>query len=500
MPTTRPSCSRRSQGPRRLGRSAGWLLALALVVALLGRGGSAAESGKTITIGETNNPAQREQLLALFGAEDDDRIIEITVEDTKEAMDGIFDMSYITTAYSSTALTCRDLGDGLDVTTSNITLVTPGLYAMALVTAGIGDAELVVAGPNGLTGIEGMTALAGVFKSWEESPCASGATTSARLRLALEELTLTAQIGVALGAVDRQVGVQIATDIVLETQKTIVTDGLSQESDIDAVIAAQEQRAGVAIAPELRAQLLDLMVRLARTNIDWGTFAAGWTIDTNGDNTRITMRGDGIAIRNAQATATARAGAALTATAEAEAALTATAGAEAALTATAEADLSATAGAALTATADAQATQDAIAALTATAAAQPTATPIPAPTATPEPFAVAGKVVEIADGALTIEDAGGSEARYAVVESTTYLREGEQVELIDLDEGDSVDAMFDPTLNAVTSVNAHAASVGLLARMAWMGLFLPVALIAAPAFWLWRRREVEPFIVREAAA
>ena len=488
-----------SRTPRRLGRGSAALLALALVVALLGRGGSAAETGKTITIGETNSHAEREELLAYFEAEEDDRIIDITVEDTVEAMDGIFDMTGITTAFSSTALACYDLGDGLDVTTRNIDVVTPGLFAMALVTAGIGDAELVVAGPNGRPGIAGMTALAGVFKSWEESPCASGNVTPERERLALEELTLTAEIGTALGAAGVPSGVQVATNIVLATQQTIVTDRLSSESEIDDVIADQERAAGVTIAPQQREQLVDLMVRLARANIDWGTFSAGWTIETNDDNTRITMRGEGIAIRNAQATATARAGAELTATAEAEAALTATAAAETAMTATAEAALTATAEAALTATADAQATQDAIAALTATAAAQPTSTPIPAPTATPEPVAVSGKVSGTDDGFLSVEVTGGVETDYAIAADATLLRDGEAVELTDLDEGDSVQVIFDPMVNAVTSVDAEAAPQDLLAQMGPLTWLLPAGLIL-PMLWLRRRRADEPFIVREAAA
>jgi uncharacterized protein YpuA (DUF1002 family) len=71
----------------------------------------------------------------------------VTVDETARAMEGIFDTSGITSAYSSTALTCLDQGAGLEVATRNITVVPPALYAMALATAGIDDATLVVAAP-----------------------------------------------------------------------------------------------------------------------------------------------------------------------------------------------------------------------------------------------------------------------------------------------------------------------------------------------------------------
>ena len=108
--------------------------------------------GKTITLGESLNDDQRQELLDYFEADSDvDTIETVTNADTVDAMQGIYDMAGITTAFSSTALECRELGDGLDVTTRNIQTVTPAIYAMALVTAGIGDATLVVAAPPLLT-------------------------------------------------------------------------------------------------------------------------------------------------------------------------------------------------------------------------------------------------------------------------------------------------------------------------------------------------------------
>ncbi|HET8523472.1 MAG TPA: DUF1002 domain-containing protein [Thermomicrobiales bacterium] len=440
----------------------------ALLLMLLGGQFSvafAAKHGKVITLGESLSADQRTELLNYFKAGDNDQILTVTTADTVKAMEGIFPASAITSAFSSTALTCRALGDGLDVSTNNITVVTPGLYAMALVTAGIGDATLVVAAPDGLANVQGMTALAGVFQTWDLGPCASGDTSKARQRLALEELTLTVQIGQAIGGVD---GVQRATDLVLETQKTIVTKKLKSAKEIDRAIAEQENAAAVVIQPDLRAKLLDLMTRLAKEKIDWGTYSAGWTIKHDGS--RIVMTGDGIAIRNARATATAEAHARQTATARAEAAMTATAAA--ALTATADAraaSAQATADARASATAaqatvEAQMTATAEAAMTATARAQPTptATAAPLPTATPAPLSVTGTIAgtDVGKHQVSVLPSGGTGAptAYTLTTSVSIVREGQSATLDVIRKGDHAVLTVDGTTHQVTRLTLEPAA------------------------------------------
>jgi hypothetical protein len=215
------------------------------------------------------------------------------------------------------------------------------------------------------------------------------------------------------------------------------------------------------------------------------------------------MTGDGIAIRHARQTATAKAEAALTATAEAQAARTATADAEAALTATAEAALTATAAAAMTATAEAQsalATQQAIAALTATAAAQPTATPTPQPTATPAPFAVTGTVDQVEGDRIVLKPADGTDqsASYAVRPDAQIARDGESVPLAKIVRGDTVTLTVDGTTRLVTGLTAESVPASGLARFWWVPV-LPAAL-GLCVVWLGRLRAEEPFIVKRVPA
>jgi uncharacterized protein YpuA (DUF1002 family) len=478
-----------------------WFVLWLVTIAMLALGAQVAaetvKPTKTITLGESLNEDQKRELLDFFKAGRDDKVITITEKETNDAMKGILDElgQGSSGAFSSTALTCRDLGDGLDVSTRSISLITPSMYAMALVTAGIGDARLVVAAPAAAPAL-GMTALTGVFKTWEIAPCDSGDTTKARQRLALEELALTAQSGQALVAQGIVDGVQRASDLVLDTQKTIVTDKLKKQADIEAALRTQEQAAGIQIPAELRQQLVDLFVRLAKTKIDWSTFSAGWEIKRNDDNTRITMTGDGIAIRHARQTATAEAAAAMTATADAEAVLTATAEAQAQLTATAEA-------AAMTATANAQATRQAIAALTATAAAQPTITPTPQPTATPIPYTVSGTVDAVEAARIVLQPAPGSDqlAAYGIAVDATVLRDSQSSTLAEIARGDAVTLTIDGMTSLVTNVVAQSPPPSGLGRFGafWWIPMLPIAL-GAVFLGFGRRRTEEPFIVKRVPA
>lgn len=245
----------------------------------------AADHGRTITLGESNTADQRDELLAYFETGADDRILDVTLVDTQRAMEGILDVSDITSAYSSTALTCRSAGTGVDVTTRNIEVVPPALYAMALATAGIDDATLVVAAPDDAPA-EGMTALTGVFQTWDVAPCGGASLDPARQALALEELALAVRIGDGIGG---DTGTQDATVLLLAIQQAIVVDAPEGRAGVAAAIEAQERATGVAVPDAERDDLTDLMARLASRRIDWGSFDRGWRLSRTDDD-RVTLR------------------------------------------------------------------------------------------------------------------------------------------------------------------------------------------------------------------
>lgn len=271
------------------GRRWAALIALLAVVLALGIDPVEATDGlMTIAIGESNDADQRAELLALFDAKDDAHVLTVTVENTRQAMEGIFDLSGVDSAYSSTALTCKAPAAGLEVATHNIEVVPPDLYAMALLTGGVEDATLVVAAPDDAPAL-GMTALSGVFATREQAPC-TGEMDEARQRLALEELALTVAIGQALEIPD---GVARATALVLGAQQAIIEQGIANPSAIDVVVAEEEAAADIRIPAAQRSDLVDLLTRLTAREMDWGAYASGWSIQRDPEGGRITLIGTG---------------------------------------------------------------------------------------------------------------------------------------------------------------------------------------------------------------
>jgi hypothetical protein len=277
----------------------------------------------------------------------------------------------------------------------------------------------------------------------------------------------------------------LAGNIVLETQKTIVTEELKNGADIDAAVAAQELAQGITLPPDLRAQLVDLMTRLAAQKIDWSTFSAGWTIERP-DPTRITMTGDGIAVRNARASATAQAKAERTATAEAAANMTATAEAESRnATATAQAAVD------MTATANADATRQAEADLTATARAQPTTTPMP--TSTPAPVATSGKIVATRPHEIVVAQAGVN-SPYTLAADVAVVRNGKNSDAGSLRKGDTVQLTLDGSSREVIAVTSQAAPTSWTDQLpVYLAVLLAGSLLSIMV--VARRRREEPFIV-----
>lgn len=441
------------------------VLAAAGMVAALAMGTAApvgAEPWRVIAIGESNDEAQQAELLAFFEAGADDKLATVTVAETLAAMEGIFDLEGVDTAYSSTALTCREPGAGLDVTTRNIEVVSPELYALALVTAGIEDAELAVAAPDDAPAL-GMTALTGVFATMDGAPCGPTDPDSERQRLALEGLALAAELGQAREDEGGRAG---TAEVVLETQRAVVARSLTEAPAIEEVVAGQEAAAGIELAPDERAALVGLMSRLGEARLDWGGFEGGWTTDRDADGSRVAMVGSRAAV------AIGVGGAARQDT-------------------TPEGTATATATSAATATMRRVSTPEA-----GLPAASPVATPAASPSASPVALAgsigqagppdetIAGTVVERRDGGgFLVEEADGERRAYADASGEAVVtRSGTVARLADVQPGDAIRMSVDGSTGEIRRLDATPVATeerGVLQRFGWLSVPLLIALAAA---------------------
>lgn len=226
---------------------------------------------KIITLGADLTPDQRTALLQRFGAvEGTDTIYTVTVDEMRTAMQNILPIPDGYTSVSSSALTCAAQGSGLRVSTENITKVSAAMYAAALVTAGVGDAELLVAAPAEAQA-EGMTGLTGVFKGLESGICGRGTLDPKRRNLAYRQLAVTADLAQATDGDLNKV-----SDLMLRAQQNLVRANNNPDAAVPSVESAQRDT-GVTLPKAQSDELVQLLADMGQAKIDWGTYAGGWT-------------------------------------------------------------------------------------------------------------------------------------------------------------------------------------------------------------------------------
>ncbi|MBA3945427.1 MAG: DUF1002 domain-containing protein [Herpetosiphonaceae bacterium] len=247
-----------------------------------------AQNKKIITLGADLNPDQRKALLQRFGAnEATDKILTINSDETRNTMQTIIPLPQGYTSVSSTALTCLPPGGGLHVTSENITKVSAAMYASALLTAGIGDADLIVAAPQDAQA-EGMSALAGVFKGFTDPVCNRGELNPTRRDLALRQLALTADLATTTGGDYTK-----AADFMLRAQQVLVREKNNPDAAYPIVDGVQNDT-GIKLPPEQRKAVAEQLAAMGQAKIDWGTYAAGWDLQKVSDNdVRVTPKNIG---------------------------------------------------------------------------------------------------------------------------------------------------------------------------------------------------------------
>ena len=123
---------------------------------------------KYLALGADLTASQKKKVLELLDLDDnsDYKVITVTNKDEHEYLDSYLSSRVIgTRALSSVTVEQKDDGNGVNVTTQNISYCTSGMYRNALITAGIKNADVKVAGPFK---ISGTAALVGVMKAYEE--------------------------------------------------------------------------------------------------------------------------------------------------------------------------------------------------------------------------------------------------------------------------------------------------------------------------------------------
>lgn len=152
-----------------------------------------------LALGANLTQGQKNIVLSLLGINpaelEDYDVIYITNEEEHQYLGEYVAADKIgTRSLSSVLVVKRDKGNGINITTKNISYCTIGMYKNALITAGITDADIIVAGPSP---ISGTAALVGVMKAY--SDMTGEKVTEQSMDTALNELVLTGDLADTVG-------------------------------------------------------------------------------------------------------------------------------------------------------------------------------------------------------------------------------------------------------------------------------------------------------------
>lgn len=167
-----------------------------------------------------------------------------------------------TKSLSSVLVKPQPAGHGVVVTSKNINYCTNNMYRNALITAGVSDAEIVVAAP---TSISGTAALIGALKAYER---VSGKEISEKaLDTSLNELVATGELSTSVGS-----NMQ-AEEFIAYIKTVIATNDLNTEEEIEAAIRKGMADLDVKLSEKEIKDTIKLMMKIKAMGIDYSVLA-----------------------------------------------------------------------------------------------------------------------------------------------------------------------------------------------------------------------------------
>ncbi|MDE5413937.1 DUF1002 domain-containing protein [Alkalihalobacterium chitinilyticum] len=218
----------------------------------------AAPGDMIVTLGANLTDEQKRSILNEMGAPDDVEIIYVTNEEEHHYLGNYVSRAQIgTRAISSSMITLTTSGSGLNVETNNINWVSEGMYANALVTAGVKDADIYVTAPFEVSGTAGLT---GIIKAYE---------ITADIQIPEEQKQIANEEMVRTGKLAERIGMEEATELMNRIKEEIAQNPVESEEDLRALIQRIAQELGVTLTEEELNGLVSLFMRLKDLNIDW---------------------------------------------------------------------------------------------------------------------------------------------------------------------------------------------------------------------------------------
>ena len=217
-----------------------------------------------LALGADLSDDQKNTVLSLMGIDPANlanyNVTYVTNAQEHQYLDSYVDSSKIgSKSWSSVVIVKRKKGNGLNISTNNITYCTVGMYKNALTTAGITDADIIVAGPKP---ISGTAALVGIFEAYEAMT--GEAVLDNVVDAALNELVVTGELEASIqGLTDQEV-----EEFIAYIKSLIAEKGLTDEKSINEAIDEACDKYGVTLSDDERQKIVDLLLKITSLGID----------------------------------------------------------------------------------------------------------------------------------------------------------------------------------------------------------------------------------------
>lgn len=210
-----------------------------------------------VSLGADLSAKEKSTVLKLLGINNinDYKVEYITNKQEHQYLDDYLEKSVIGSRALSSVFV-KSGGDGINVETYNITYCTAGMYRNALATAGMENAEVVVAGPFN---ISGTAALVGAMKAYESM---TGKKVSQdNLDAANQELVVT-------GDVADSIGDDEAEQLIALVKDKVVSGDLDSKEDIADAVEESAEELNVTLSDEDKQQIEQLMQKISDLDLD----------------------------------------------------------------------------------------------------------------------------------------------------------------------------------------------------------------------------------------
>lgn len=214
-----------------------------------------------ISLGADLNSTEKQTVLQLLGVSEKElsnyTVVSITNSMEHEYLDSYMSSSLIgSRALSSVLVRGKEDGYGIKVTTKNISYCTVGMYQNALATAGIQNADIIVAGPFKISGTAGLV---GAIKAYENMT--GKQVDDEKVEAATNELVVTSDIAENIGDAEK------AEEFVGFIKNEVASNDYTEE-EVETLVEEAASEMQVSLSDEDKQKILELMERVKGLDID----------------------------------------------------------------------------------------------------------------------------------------------------------------------------------------------------------------------------------------